>query len=60
MRKDGLHSLIFMQCGPIVYKIDAKQEATIRQFHNLLHPRQTNFKSKEDQRGLMEQLIHDE
>lgn len=60
VRKDGLHPLMFMQCGPVVYKIDAKQQATIRQFHHLLHPRHTNFKGKGDGRDIIEQLIHDD
>lgn len=60
VRKDGLHPLMFMQCGPVVYKIDAKQQATIRQFHHLLHPRHTNFKGKGDEKDMIDQLIHDE
>ncbi|MGD7045999.1 TOTE conflict system archaeo-eukaryotic primase domain-containing protein [Jeotgalibacillus proteolyticus] len=63
VRKDGLHPLMFMQCGPIVYKADAKNQAEIRQFHHLIHPRITNFKSKavtKDRQDVYNQLIHDE
>lgn len=59
VRKDGLHPLMFMQCGPVVYKIDAKQQATIRQFHHILHAKKTAFKAIEG-KDMLEQLIHDE
>lgn len=31
-RKDGHHPIIFMQCGPIRYKVDAKKQALLRPF----------------------------
>lgn len=58
-RKDKLHPLMYMQCGQIVYKIDAKQQATIRQFHHILHPKMTNFQAVEG-KDIFEQLVHDE
>ena len=58
-RKDKLHPLMYMQCGQIVYKIDAKQQATIRQFHHILHPKMTNFQAVEG-KDILEQLVHDE
>lgn len=45
IRKDGLHPIIFMQCGPIRYKTDAKIQAKIRPFKHTLIPRYTNFRS---------------
>ncbi|MBT2729479.1 DEAD/DEAH box helicase [Bacillus sp. ISL-75] len=45
IRKDGLHPIIFMQCGPIRFKTDAKNQAKIRPFMHKLIPRYTNFKS---------------
>jgi superfamily II DNA or RNA helicase len=45
VRKDGLHPIIFMQCGPIRYKTDAKKQAKIRPFRHTLIPRNTNFRS---------------
>jgi superfamily II DNA or RNA helicase len=42
-RKDGLHPLMCMQCGPIIYKTDAKNEAAVRTFHHILKPRKTAF-----------------
>lgn len=60
VRKDGLHPLMFMQCGPIVFKVDAKDQSEIRQFHHLLHPRMTEFMMREGQEDVLDQLIHDE
>ncbi|WP_227395938.1 DEAD/DEAH box helicase [Jeotgalibacillus aurantiacus] len=63
VRKDGLHPLMYMQCGHVVYKVDAKDQAEIRQFHHLIHPRMTNFKSRADTTDIQDiynQLIHDE
>jgi len=31
-RKDGHHPIIFMQCGPVRYRVDAKQQAKARPF----------------------------
>lgn len=46
IRKDGLHPIIFMQCGPVRYKTDAKTQAKIRPFKHTLIPRYTNFRSQ--------------
>jgi superfamily II DNA or RNA helicase len=36
-RKDGHHPIIFMQCGPIRHRVDARQQATERPFtHEVL------------------------
>ncbi|WP_346728975.1 TOTE conflict system archaeo-eukaryotic primase domain-containing protein [Lederbergia citrea] len=45
-RKDGMHPIITMQCGPIRYKIDAKSQAKIRPFGHRLKMRKTNFNTK--------------
>jgi len=42
IRKDGHHPIIFMQCGPIRYKVDAKQEAKKRDFDHFVVPRFTS------------------
>ncbi|MFC4354245.1 DEAD/DEAH box helicase family protein [Chryseomicrobium palamuruense] len=60
VRKDGLHPLMFMQCGPIVFKVDAKDQSEIRQFHHLLHPRLTEFKTSEGAVDVTDQLMHNE
>jgi superfamily II DNA or RNA helicase len=42
IRKDGHHPIIFMQCGPIRHKVDAKQEAKKRDFDHFVVPRFTS------------------
>ncbi|MEW9124724.1 MAG: DEAD/DEAH box helicase family protein, partial [Thermotaleaceae bacterium] len=38
-RKDGHHPIIFMQCGPIRYRDDAKKQALMRPFEHYIIPR---------------------
>ena len=40
-RKDGHHPIIFMQCGPIRYRDDAKKQAAKRPFDHFVIPRFT-------------------
>ena len=46
-RRDGHHPIIFMQCGPIRYHVDAKAQAKKRDFEHFIVPRFTNFKVPE-------------
>lgn len=48
-RKDGLHPIITMQCGPIRSTIDAKSQAQVRPFLHRLIKRETNFTTKHTQ-----------
>ena len=41
-RQDGHHPIIFMQCGSIRYRVDAKEQAEKRSFEHYLVPRFTN------------------
>ncbi|MGE8205434.1 TOTE conflict system archaeo-eukaryotic primase domain-containing protein [Heyndrickxia sp. NPDC080065] len=45
-RKDGMHPIIMMQCGPIRYTIDAKSQAEIHQFGHRLIKKETTFLTK--------------
>ncbi|WP_332696820.1 DEAD/DEAH box helicase [Halalkalibacter lacteus] len=45
VRKDGLHPIIFMQCGPIRYKTNNKQQANIGPFKQTLVKRETLMKT---------------
>ena len=47
-RQDGHHPIIFMQCGPMRYKVDAKEQAEKRPFEHFLIPRFTSFRSAAD------------
>jgi superfamily II DNA or RNA helicase len=44
-RKDGHHPIIFMQCGPIRYRVDAKKQAASRPFSHRVLLRTTAFRS---------------
>ena len=42
-RKDGHHPIIYLQCGPIRYQVDAKVQAEKRSFSHAVVPRFTTF-----------------
>ncbi|MBF0326335.1 MAG: DEAD/DEAH box helicase family protein [Alphaproteobacteria bacterium] len=42
-RKDGHHPIIFMQCGPVRFRVDAKRQAAQRPFEHRVILRQTGF-----------------
>jgi superfamily II DNA or RNA helicase len=42
-RKDGHHPIIFMQCGPVRFRVDAKSQAAARPFQNRVVLRTTGF-----------------
>jgi superfamily II DNA or RNA helicase len=43
-RKDGHHPIIFMNCGPVRYKVDDKKQAAARPFAHKVIVRETDFK----------------
>ncbi len=43
-RKDGHHPIIFMQCGPVRHRVDAKSEASARPFQHSVIVRPTGFR----------------
>lgn len=44
VRQDGHHPIIFMHCGPVRYKVDARQQAEKRPFDHYVIPRFTPFR----------------
>ena len=44
-RKDGHHPIIFMQCGPVRYRVDAKAQAAVRPFEHTVIVRPTAFQA---------------
>jgi superfamily II DNA or RNA helicase len=42
-RKDGHHPIIFMQCGPLRYRVDARVQAAERGIRHRVHDRSTKF-----------------
>ncbi|MGH8020875.1 MAG: TOTE conflict system archaeo-eukaryotic primase domain-containing protein, partial [Opitutaceae bacterium] len=46
-RKDGHHPIIFMQCGPVRHRVDARRQAAARPFVHHVFVRPTGFRSAE-------------
>lgn len=44
-RKDGHHPIIFMQCGPVRHRVNAKAQAAARPFEHYALVRPTSFQS---------------
>lgn len=44
-RKDGHHPIIFMQCGPVRHRVDARRQAALRPFSHQVIVRPTAFRS---------------
>ena len=44
-RKDGHHPIIFMQCGPVRHRVDAKTQAAARPFTHHVLVRPTGFRA---------------
>ena len=42
-RKDGHQPIVFMQCGPVRYRVDAKAQAELRGFNHRVQVRGTDF-----------------
>ena len=67
-RKDGHHPIIFMQCGPVRHRVDARAQAAARPFTHEVLVRSTGFLPEgdpdEDQRReyqrLCEAMLHSE
>ena len=68
VRKDGHHPIIFMQCGPVRHRVDAKAQAAARPFrHNVLvrpmsfRPRrEANSDARVQLQDLYRELVTDE
>ena len=43
-RKDGHHPIVFMQCGPVRHRVDAKAQAAARPFTHAVYVRPTGFR----------------
>ncbi len=43
-RKDGHHPIVFMQCGPIRHRVDARAQAASRPFTHAVYVRPTGFR----------------
>ncbi len=67
-RKDGHHPIVFMQCGPVRHRVDARQQAAARPFEHTVLVRATSFRPVRDAHAdvriqfheLYDELIADE
>jgi superfamily II DNA or RNA helicase/very-short-patch-repair endonuclease len=46
-RKDGHHPIIFMQCGPVRHRVDAREQAAARPFTHQVIVRPTGFRASQ-------------
>ncbi len=67
-RKDGHHPIIFMQCGPLRHRVNAKEQAASRPFEHAVLVRPTGFRAlrapnpdlRAQFRELNDELVSDE
>jgi superfamily II DNA or RNA helicase len=58
-RKDGHHPIIFMQCGPVRHRVDARTQAAARPFEHMVIFRRTEFRiprSQPDEKPPIQEL----
>jgi hypothetical protein len=68
VRKDGHHPIIFMQCGPVRHRVDAKAQAAARPFEHHVMVRPTAFRAASEPdadarvefQQLCGELVHDD
>ena len=58
-RKDGHHPIIFMQCGPVRYRVDDRKQAEKRPFDHKVIIRPTNFHLPPHLQNVASQPIQD-
>ena len=58
VRKDGHHPIITMRCGPVLYHVNAKQQAIHRSFEHYVFIRPTSFQPVEYHDDLRVQFQH--
>lgn len=58
IRKDGHHPIIFMQCGPIRFRVDARKHAALRPFEHVVYPCPTVFQLPPSEESLPIQEIY--
>ncbi|BCB05733.1 TOTE conflict system archaeo-eukaryotic primase domain-containing protein [Bacillus sp. KH172YL63] len=57
-RKDGLHPIMTMQCGPIRYKVSAKQQSKVHSFNHLLCPRLISGGSEKATKATIQEIMN--
>lgn len=59
IRKDGQHPIIFMQCGPVRYRVDDRKQAAIRPFKHRVIVRKTGFRLPDELTDRTDPAIHE-
>jgi superfamily II DNA or RNA helicase len=59
VRRDGHHPIVFMQCGPLRFRVADRKQAGIRPFHHSVITRPTGFHIPESLKGMTSHHIHD-
>lgn len=59
VRKDGHHLIVFMQCGPVRYQVNVKQQASARPFDHVAIQRLTAFTMPESRNNANRTYIHE-
>lgn len=67
-RKDGHHPIVFMQCGPVRHRVNAREQAALRPFEHAVLVRPTAFQTRRTEeadkraqfQSLYRELIEDE
>jgi len=59
VRKDGHHPIIFMQCGPVRYRVGDRQQAEKRPFDHKVIIRPTNFRLPPHLQNVISQPIQE-
>jgi len=58
-RKDGHHPIVFMQCGPVRHRVDAKAQAAARPFEHTVLVRSTAFRPVREAHADVRIQFHD-
>jgi superfamily II DNA or RNA helicase/very-short-patch-repair endonuclease len=59
MRKDGHHPIIFMQCGPVRYRVNSKERVAAHPFKHTVMVRPTDFRPLQPANPNVRQQFHE-
>ena len=59
MRKDGHHPIIFMQCGPVRYRVNSKERVAAHPFEHTVMVRPTDFRPLRPANPNVRQQFHE-
>jgi superfamily II DNA or RNA helicase len=59
IRQDGQHPIIFMQCGPIRYRVDEKEQSKKRKFSHYVIPRFTSVRIFDEEQSSIQDIYRE-